>query len=318
MPPKHLSLEFEKFTPFGTYEFKHTIKKRQIARSELPPAANEVIALADDPLKIPITPLLDKIEVKEGEKLPAEVLITSVVEPFEPGKPISFLLPVDSEVVIKPAVKDVATPIPFNVDAPVDLEPRIQPEVVAPLPNAIVNITPKPIGIPPPQEIKLLESDVDLNTPIESTIPPIPPVMPIPEGKPIPLEESPVISPVINSIPIAPFVYTNIKGIPFYIPAGNIIPFITPGAVPIPEAIVPPSPPPVIKEIPVVKEEIPVVVKEEVPPVVKEEPPPNFFVKSSRFVLYFGSMMLQMLSRFVNGQANLSQIPLPPPFPGLQ
>ncbi|XP_045777852.1 uncharacterized protein LOC123875847 [Maniola jurtina] len=172
LPPKHFSLVFEKFAPFGPYEIKHEIKKRQIA----PPVTNEVLAVKDDPLKIPMTHLLEKTEVKEVEKLPAEVLITSVVEPLEP------------------------------------------------------------------------------------------------------------------------------------------------------EAVVPPGPPPVIKEVApvvkeekpvVVKEEIPPVVKEEIPPVVKEEPPPNFFVKSSRFVLYFGSMMLQMLSRFVNGEINLNS-PLPPPLPGIQ
>lgn len=344
-----ISLAWEKVTPFGAFEFKHTIEKRQIAQELPPPILNEVKPEEDVPLKVP---MLEKVDGKEEEK-PAEVLITSVVEPLEPGKQISFLLPVDSEVVITPAVKNVAPAVPLALENPLGGEPETKPEIV-PLPPGVVDITPKPVEFPPPPEVKPVEH-VELSTPIESTVPPIL-LMPNEEPKSqiiapeVQNVNPPVVRPVINSIPIIPFLYTNINGVPFYTPASNVIPFITPAAVPIPETalpLVPPSKeiPPVVKEeIPVivkekipivvkevtpvvVQEEVPVVVKEEIPPVVKEEvlppvvkeePPPNFFVKSSRLVLYVGSMMLQMLSRLVNGQVNFNQIPLPPPIPGLQ
>lgn len=290
VPFKDVTFSFEKITPFGKFEFKHDIHKRQTVDSEISPVTNE----------IPVgTPIQEISNVPEGEVLDTEekdlspeVIISSVIKPVENEKPFSIVLPVESEVLITPATKgndikqstaevlitEEVIPKPDDISKP---ETSIRP---------IMEITPKPVEIPLPPIPKPVKNVV-INTPVESTVPPIISIPIFQNSK------GPVIFPVIDKVPDTPLLHTDITQIPL---GGMAYP--APVPVPVPEVIVPPpiQTPPPIKE----------------PPVVKEETP-NFFVKGSRFVLYFGSMMLQMLTQLVNGRINLNQ-PLPAVLPEIQ
>lgn len=290
VPFTDVTFLFEKITPFGKFEFKHDIHKRQIVESEISPVTNEI------PVGTPIEEISNvpegEVLDKEEKDLSPEVIISSVIKPFENEKPSSIVLPVESEVLITPATKgndikqstaevlitEEVIPKPDDISKP---EPSIRP---------IMEITPKPVEIPLPpihQPVK----NVVISTPVESTVPPIISIPVFQNSK------GPVIFPVIDKVPHTPLLHTDITQIPL---GGMVNP--APVPVPVPEVIVPPpiQPPPPIKE----------------PPVVKEETP-NFFVKGSRFVLYFGSMMLQMLTQLVNGRINLNQ-PLPAVLPEIQ
>ncbi|XP_032519798.2 SET-binding protein-like isoform X2 [Danaus plexippus] len=112
----------------------------------------------------------------------------------------------------------------------------------------------------------------------------------ITEAKEIPVETHSEPDVIITSI-IKP-----IDNEPVAVPVPEILPVELP-----PPQLLPPPPPPPLPPL---------------PPVIKEDPPPkaetpNIFVKGSRLVLFVGSMMLQMLSKFVNGGFNINQIPIP-------
>ncbi|XP_050352222.1 uncharacterized protein LOC126774730 [Nymphalis io] len=284
LPFKHFSFVWEKIIPFGKFELKHDIHKRQITEAEISPISNEIPVVPNEELnKIPPNEVLDKKE----ENLTPEVIITSIIKPVEKGKSLSFVLPVESEVVISPAEKggDIIKQSSSEVLITEEVIPK--PEEAVPQPGPIVEINPKPVEIPPPVEPHPVVKNVVLGTPIESTVPPFNSAPVVQNSK------EPIISLVPSKLPVIPLLHTDISKIPL----SGILP--TPSAVPVPEVIIspPPPPPPPVKE----------------PPVVKEETP-NFFVKGSRFVLYFGSMMLQMLSQLVNGRLNLNQ-PLPAVLP---
>ncbi|CAH2089599.1 unnamed protein product [Euphydryas editha] len=267
---KDFTVLFEKITPFGKYEFKHDIHKRQIAESEISPVTNE-IPLGNTPIEeIPKVPEEETSDIKENDLTP-KVIITSVITPVTKANDEKQST---AEVLISEEV------IPKSEEVP-PIDPPLDP---------IIEITPKPVEIPPPPEPKPVKNVV-ISTPVVSTVPPIIPVAVSQNSN------GPIIFPVIDKEPDTPLLHTNINRIPL-----GGLPYPAPVPVPVPEIIAPiPSPPPPPK-------------KE--PPVVKEETP-NFFIKGSRFVLYFGSMMLQMLTQLVNGRINLNQ-PLPAVLPEIQ
>lgn len=290
VPFKDVTFLFGKMTPFGKFEFKHDIHKRQIVESEISPVTNEIPARipTEEISKTPEGEVLDKKE----KDLSPEVIISSVINPVENEKSFPVVLPVESNVLMPPAtngnnikqstaevlITEEIIPKPDDISPP---EPSIRP---------IIEITPKPVDIPLPPISKPVKNVV-ISTPVESTVPPIISIPVFQNSK------GPVIFPVIGKVPDTPLLHTDITQIPL---GGMAYP--APVPIPVPDVIVPPpiqSPPP-IKE----------------PPVVKEETP-NFFVKGSRFVLYFGSMMLQMLTQLVNGRINLNQ-PLPAVLPEIQ
>ncbi|XP_046970526.1 repetitive proline-rich cell wall protein 2-like [Vanessa cardui] len=278
VPFKQFSFVLEKIIPFGKFELKHDIHKRQIVESEISPISNEIPVANVAIEEINKTPPIEILDKKE-EKLVPEVIITTIIKPVEEAKVE------ESEVVITPEKEGDIIKQSSEVLITEEIIPK--PVEVVPQPGPVIEITPKPLEVPPPVEQPVVQNVV-VSTPIESTVPP--------------LSNVNFISPVLNKIPVIPILHTDISKIPL-----SGISYPIPSPVPVPEVIIspPPPPPPPVKEPPV---------KE--PPVVKEETP-NIFVKGSRFVLYFGSMMLQMLSQLVNGRINLNQ-PLPAVLPELQ
>nr|XP_026494448.1 calphotin-like [Vanessa tameamea] len=274
---KQFSFVLEKIIPFGKFELKHDIHKRQIIDSEISPISNEIPVANVAIEEINKTPAIEILDKKE-ENLTPEVIITSIIKPVEDSK----AFPEELEVVITPAEKggDIVKQSSGEVLITEEIIPK--PVEVVLQPSPVIEITPKPLEVPPPVEQPVVQNVV-VSTPIESTVPP--------------LSNVPIISPVLNKIPVIPILHTDISKIPL-----SGISYPTPSPFPVPEVIIspPPPPPPPVKE----------------PPVVKEETP-NIFVKGSRFVLYFGSMMLQMLSQLVNGRINLNQ-PLPAVLPEIQ
>lgn len=343
--PLPLSFVLHKITPFKRYEIKHAIKKRQIvddgASSPIP---NETPLLnggvIDDIVKVQENQLAEKPEdIPMKVNLIPQVIITSFIEPIEDGDP-TLLPEMNSEMLI--GEKDVEIEKPTEVL--VQPKPEIKIDEVVSSSETIIEITPKPILAVPPLPEQPLVQDVIVSTPIESTIPPVTknPILNNPTR--------PVVGPGISGVSKTPLLFTDITRVPL---SGQ--PFSTPIAIPYPELIVPfapliPSPPP--PQIPLPSPPSipppplpsippppppsipppppppsippPLPPQPPVPPVIKEEPPvviqetPNFLVKGSRFVLYFGSMMLQMLSQLVNGRVNLNQPIEVPLFTGVQ
>ncbi|CAH0713294.1 unnamed protein product, partial [Brenthis ino] len=326
--PLPLSFVLHKITPFKRYEIKHAIKKRQIVEDGASSPIPNEISLSDggtieDVLKEQENQLAEKQEdIPTKVNLIPQVIITSFIKPIEDGNPI-FLPEMNSEMLI--GEKDVEIEKPAEVL--IQRKPEIKIDEVVSSSETIIEITPKPIiAVPPPPEQPPIQN-VIISTPIESTIPPVikNPILNNPTR--------PVVGPGISGVSNTPLLFTDVTRIPL---SGQ--PFSSPIAIPFPELIVPfapliPSPPPPqipppsppsipLPAPPSIPPPLPP--QPPVPPVVKEEPPvviqdtPNFLVKGSRFVLYFGSMMLQMLSQLVNGRVNLNQPIEVPLFTGVQ
>lgn len=298
LPLKHVSLSLQKLTPFGKFEFKHVINKRQ---AEVPQVIEKEVSGGT------IDAITEAKEIPVETHSEPDVIITSIIKPIDNGNSLSLSLPFDSELVITPAHK-INEIIEKPVDEVVLAEPEPKSEVIKSSLVEIVSpkteITSELVEALPPPEI--VEPKVVINaieTPIlPSPLPPVPPPVVT-----IPLYRTPNYSYVRSVISNEgkTFLYTDIKKIPLSIASNP-----EPVAVPVPEILpveltppqpLPPPPPPPLPPL---------------PPVIKEDPPPkaetpNIFVKGSRLVLFVGSMMLQMLSKFVNGGFNINQIPIP-------
>ncbi|CAG9563951.1 unnamed protein product [Danaus chrysippus] len=297
LPLKHVSLSLEKLTPFGKFEFKHVINKRQ---AEVPEVIEKEVPGGT------IDAITEAKEVPVETHSEPEVIITSIIKPIENGNSLSLSLPFYSELVITPAHK-INEIIEKPVEEVVLAEPEPKPEVIksslVEIVSPKVEIIPKVVEAPPPPEI--VEPKVVINA-IETPIVPSPPPPVLPPVVTIPIYRTPSFSYVRSVISNEgkTFLYTDIKKIPL-----SLASHPEPVAVPVPEIlpVQPPPPPP----LPLPPPPLP-----PLPPVIKEDPPPkkenpNFFVKGSRLVLYVGSMMLQMLSKFVNGGFNINEIPIP-------
>lgn len=307
IPLKGFSVLFKKVKPFVGYEIKHSIKKRQAIQPHVVlPIPNELPVkeggTLEDIIKVENNGVVDKAEdIPIEPNLTPQVIITSIIKPFEDSEPLPILLPEGSKLSAdEKKIEDVKLPENF-----VHSESEVKVTEITSSSEKVVEITPKPkIEIVPP-EIPPLENVV-----VSS------PVVPVPRLSKIDLIRNPnrpILFTDITRIPLNGFYPSPAVGIPeFLIPSSPLLP--VPLSPPPPPSPVPPVqplpnpvsvPPPVIIPIPPPPPEKPPIVKEEIP-VVREEAP-NFLVKGSRFVLYFGSMMLQMLSQLVNGQINLSQ-----------
>ena len=303
IPLKPFSVLLKKITPFGEYGFKHSIKKRQIVQpSEIPNVEGGTL---EDIIKIQNIGVADKAEdIPLEPNLTPQVIITSIIKPIEDSVPISIPLPLPegSDLPIdQKNIEDLKPP-----DELIHKESELNIIEVASSSENVIEITPRPkIEEIPPEYLEI--KNVAINTPVESTVPSISkiPLIKNPNG--------PFLFTDITRLPLNGFYPAPSIGIPEYIVPSPPLPLpppvVQPPYKPVlilpPEAIPPPLPP----------SEIPPIVKEDIP--INREDSPNLLVKGSRFVLYFGSMMLQMLSQLVNGHINLNQpIDIPMPITG--
>ncbi|XP_072942983.1 uncharacterized protein [Epargyreus clarus] len=291
IPFKHISFIKEKWFPFKMIGFKHDIAKRQVNENLY--SVNEV-SFDNEEGKYPglLTSVKQNLDLNsEGEIIrnPAPVFENAEainVSPITEQKNVASgilhtsIMPVNPSIIIAPSIQTTgsvvqpAAVVPVSPEVVVSPVPTV-PEVVPVVPASEESVKPiQPLHTYVDVEAiqKPIESSSIMHTDISSVVPLNTLVAsPVQEmDVPLPVDVVKVEAPVVQ----APKVVEEIK-------------------------VEPPVAPPTL--------EIPPVVEVPIPESPGKTGPPGLFMRGTRFVLYFGSVMLQLLSQMLTNPPNLNQ-----------